>query len=228
MFHLALAILLSTHSHALSTPDPKNDPAPEEAKQEGFLVELENGTQFMLKDISISDETDFAAELDHNPDLQTVVTAIYENAEALRDDEFPSREAGNGRRRSGPVTRRVRYTNRGILGPKGAWPVAKGACAAVTGEASFYGGGEKLKKLTADGSRFDTNALKAAHRTLPIGTRVTVTNLANGKVVSNVVINDRGPAVETGRELDVTSAVAKKLDFVLQGHTKISFRFCRG
>ncbi len=230
---ILLALALSSHAHAARTPDPVDDPVqlkPDTTmpSPEGFLVELEDGTQLLIKSPVATEENDFSAELDHNPELKIAVAAIFEKEDAYRDDDYPSREASNGRRRGGPVLRRQRYTNRGILGPKGAWPIAKGACATVNGEASFYGGGEKLKPLRADGTRFNTNSLAAAHRTLPIGTRVTVTNLANGKVVSNVIINDRGPAIETGRELDVTSAVAKQLDFIRQGHTKITFRFCRG
>jgi rare lipoprotein A len=59
------------------------------------------------------------------------------------------------------------------------------------GLASWYGKRHHGKR-TASGQRFDMNALTAAHRTLPFGTRVEVTNLANGRAVI-LVINDRGP-----------------------------------
>jgi len=62
---------------------------------------------------------------------------------------------------------------------------------------------------TANGDRFDRNALTAAHRTLPLGTRVLVTNLGNGRAVE-VRINDRGPAV-AGRIIDVSYAAARAL-----------------
>ena len=82
------------------------------------------------------------------------------------------------------------------------------------GVASFYGR-EWNGHRTASGERFDPDALTAAHRTLPFGTRVKVTNLENGRHVI-VRINDRGPFVR-GRVLDLSRAGAKKLDFLASG-----------
>src|SRR5512141_873697 len=59
------------------------------------------------------------------------------------------------------------------------------------GMASYYGKGLQGKK-TADGETFDKNQISAAHPTYPLGTRLKVTNLRNGRAV-NVRINDRGP-----------------------------------
>jgi rare lipoprotein A len=73
------------------------------------------------------------------------------------------------------------------------------------GLASFYGNGSE----TASGERFNADELTAAHRTLPFGTRVRVTNHSNGRSVV-VRINDRGPFV-TGRIIDVTPAAAHAL-----------------
>ncbi|MDF1823466.1 MAG: septal ring lytic transglycosylase RlpA family protein [Verrucomicrobiales bacterium] len=68
---------------------------------------------------------------------------------------------------------------------------------------------------TASGERFSNSAQTAAHKTLPMGTMVKVTNLANGR--SEVVrINDRGPFTP-GRVVDVSIGVAGKLDFVGRG-----------
>ncbi len=64
-------------------------------------------------------------------------------------------------------------------------------------------------KKTASGERFDMNGLTAAHRTLPFGTRLRVTNLENGKSVM-VRVNDRGPFAKD-RILDVSKAAAKEL-----------------
>jgi rare lipoprotein A len=86
------------------------------------------------------------------------------------------------------------------------------------GVASFYGR-EWNGHRTASGERFDPNALTAAHRTLPFGTRVKVTNLENGRHII-VRINDRGPFVR-GRVLDLSRAAAKKLDFVATGTTTV-------
>jgi peptidoglycan lytic transglycosylase len=64
---------------------------------------------------------------------------------------------------------------------------------------------------TASGEKLDPGALTAAHRTLPFGTKVKVTNKSNGHSVT-VTINDRGPFVR-GRLIDVTPAAAKALGF---------------
>ncbi|HUR71776.1 MAG TPA: septal ring lytic transglycosylase RlpA family protein [Candidatus Limnocylindrales bacterium] len=83
-----------------------------------------------------------------------------------------------------------------------------------TGEASSYGRGFEGKK-TANGEKFDKNDLTAAHPTLPLGTKATVTNLENGKSV-DVRINDRGPYVK-GRDIDVSQGAAKELDMDKNG-----------
>lgn len=83
-----------------------------------------------------------------------------------------------------------------------------------TGEASSYGQGSH-GKTTANGEKFDKNNLTAAHPTLPLGTKATVTNLENGKSV-DVRINDRGPYVK-GRDIDVSEGAAKQLDMTKSG-----------
>jgi rare lipoprotein A len=77
----------------------------------------------------------------------------------------------------------------------------------MAGIASVYWSGHK----TASGQRLNTGALTAAHRSLPFGTPVTVTNKKNGKSVV-VTINDRGPFVR-GRVIDLTPAGARALGF---------------
>lgn len=83
------------------------------------------------------------------------------------------------------------------------------------GKASWY----KLRGTTASGERADPSGMTAAHRTLPFGTLVDVTNLANGKTV-RVRINDRGP-YSKGRVIDVTQRAAKELGFVNRGITRV-------
>ncbi|MBD1548288.1 septal ring lytic transglycosylase RlpA family protein [Roseibium aggregatum] len=83
------------------------------------------------------------------------------------------------------------------------------------GKASWYA----LTSMTASGERADPNVLAAAHRTLPFGTLVKVSNLRNGREIT-VRINDRGPFVK-GRVIDVTKAVAHKLGFLPQGVAKV-------
>ena len=78
--------------------------------------------------------------------------------------------------------------------------------------ASFY----SYDRATASGERFDKNALKAAHLTLPFGSIVNVVNRRNGKSVV-VEINDRGPAKWTGRTIDLTRAAAKRIGMIEQG-----------
>lgn len=83
-----------------------------------------------------------------------------------------------------------------------------------TGKASFYA--DKFEgKPTASGEKYKHNKLTAAHKTLPFGTKVKVTNTANNQSVE-VVINDRGPYVE-GRVIDLSKAAAEALGFINQG-----------
>ncbi len=82
------------------------------------------------------------------------------------------------------------------------------------GLASYYGH-QYHGRTTANGETYDENQLTAAHRTLPFGTRVRVTNLENGKTVL-LRINDRGPFVD-GRIIDVSWRGAQDLDFVREG-----------
>jgi len=83
------------------------------------------------------------------------------------------------------------------------------------GLASFYAEGSK----TASGEKFDGQKLTAAHRTLPFGTQVRVTNVANGRSVT-VRINDRGPFVR-GRVVDVSYLAAKTLGMTGRGIAKV-------
>lgn len=83
------------------------------------------------------------------------------------------------------------------------------------GTASYYAAKFDGRR-TASGERFDNAAMTAAHRTLPFGTLVRVTNVANGKSVI-VRINDRGP-FSAGRMIDVSRAAASELGLVARGH----------
>jgi rare lipoprotein A len=83
-----------------------------------------------------------------------------------------------------------------------------------TGKASFYA--DKFEGgPTASGEKYRHNKLTGAHKTLPFGTKVKVTNIANNQSVE-VVINDRGPWVEN-RIIDLSKSAAEKLGFVNQG-----------
>jgi rare lipoprotein A len=86
---------------------------------------------------------------------------------------------------------------------------------ASQGIASFYTEGTQ----TASGEKYDTNQLTAAHPTLPFGTKLRVTNVANGQSVT-VRINDRGPYVP-GRVVDVSYSAARTLGMVGGGVAKV-------
>lgn len=98
------------------------------------------------------------------------------------------------------------------------------AHAGQVGKASWYGPGFHGKK-TASGQRFNQNAMTAAHRRLPLGTKARVTNLKNGKAVE-VVINDRGP-YKGGRVIDLSRAAAQKLAMVGSGIAPVRVQVVR-
>ena len=88
----------------------------------------------------------------------------------------------------------------------------------ISGAASWYGG-KFHGRLTANGERYDMNELTAAHKTLPFGTKVKVTNSANGKSVV-VRINDRGPFV-AGRTIDLSRGAATAVGMLGSGVAKV-------
>lgn len=87
-----------------------------------------------------------------------------------------------------------------------------------TGTASYYGARHHGKR-TASGEPFDQHGLSAAHRELPFGTRVQVTNLSNDKTVV-VRINDRGPHTR-GRLIDLSRAAAEQLGMLRSGTARV-------
>jgi rare lipoprotein A len=96
-------------------------------------------------------------------------------------------------------------------------PTSSGDTATSTqqrGRISIYGNDFAGRK-TASGELFDPSALTMAHRTLPFGTRVRVTNLENQRSVE-VVVNDRGPFVP-GRIADLSEAAARRIGMVADG-----------
>jgi rare lipoprotein A len=93
--------------------------------------------------------------------------------------------------------------------------IAIGSAHAESGKAAFYSGGR-----TASGEVTGPAGLTAAHRTLPFGTRVLVTNTRNGKTVV-VRIVDRGP-YGRGRIIDLSRAAARQLDMIDSGIAAVS------
>ena len=88
----------------------------------------------------------------------------------------------------------------------------------VIGHASWYGE-EFARRPTASGERYDPFKLTGAHRTLPLGSRVRVTNLLNGRSVM-VTINDRGPYIPR-REIDLSYGAARVLGMVRRGVARV-------
>lgn len=88
----------------------------------------------------------------------------------------------------------------------------------IQGKASFYGS-EFNGRKTANGEIYDETALTAAHRTLPFGTVLRVTNLRNGLSVI-VRINDRGP-FHPDRVIDLSKNAAEEIDLITHGVTDI-------
>jgi rare lipoprotein A len=104
-------------------------------------------------------------------------------------------------------------------------PAAPGSAAppgtVETGEASWYGERHQGRR-TANGERYDMYRLTAAHPSLPLGTKVLVTNLQNGRSVE-VRVNDRGPTV-AGRIIDLSYAAAQRLGAIAAGTIPVSVR----
>ena len=93
------------------------------------------------------------------------------------------------------------------------------AASVETGKASFYSTSCNGGNKTASGQKLRNDAMTMAHKTLPFGTKVMVTNQKNGKSVE-CVVTDRGPFIR-GRIIDVTIGVARKLGFVKSGITTV-------
>lgn len=95
------------------------------------------------------------------------------------------------------------------------------------GLASWYGPGFH-NRPTSSGERFDQEAMTAAHRSLPLGTRVRVTNLQNGRSVE-VRINDRGPFKDESRRIiDLSYRAARELRVVGPGTARVEVRALGG
>ncbi|HEX4893498.1 MAG TPA: septal ring lytic transglycosylase RlpA family protein [Hyphomicrobiaceae bacterium] len=121
--------------------------------------------------------------------------------------ETSARSAGSKSRRAEATTSRrtksARSSNRAA--------VAAASGGGSTGMASYYWPPQRV----ASGGWFNPNAMTAAHKTLPFGTRVRVTHLGNGRSV-DVTINDRGPYIR-GRIIDLSRAAAGVIGMQQQG-----------
>lgn len=92
------------------------------------------------------------------------------------------------------------------------------------GKASYYH--DKFHgRMTASGTIFNQNEMTCAHKTLPFGTKLEVTNLSNNKTVV-VTVTDRGPFIE-GRHIDLSYAAAEKLGFINKGVQRVNFEIIK-
>jgi len=138
-------------------------------------------------------------------------SVVTQKSELLTASRQASLE--QNRKTSFVTNRRVAVTRKHT--PYASHKNAAEAQLASHGLASFYTEGTQ----TANGERFDTHELTAAHRTLPFGTRLRVTNVATGRSVT-VRVNDRGPFVP-GRVVDVSHSAAETLGIVGGGIAKV-------
>ena len=114
----------------------------------------------------------------------------------------------------------VERADRPASPPPAPGPAPERVVRVFEGKAIWYGGKWHGKK-TASGERFDKEALTAAHRSLPFGTRVRVTSVASGRQVV-VRINDRGPyGRDRRRIIDVSEAAARALEFGKRGSIRV-------
>ncbi len=103
----------------------------------------------------------------------------------------------------------------------GPRPPRSGGAWSERGVASWYGPGFHGRQ-TANGERYDMEAMTAAHKTLPFGTMVEVRNLDNGRT-ARVRINDRGPFVR-GRIIDLSRAAARAIEMLGPGTARVEIR----
>lgn len=111
-----------------------------------------------------------------------------------------------------------------FIHPQPVTPAFAATAGVLAGTASWYGRHWQGRK-TASGKRFDPGRLTAAHRSLPLNTRVRVTNLENAKSVT-VLINDRGPYVR-GRVIDLSTAAARRLGMIKEGLAPVRIEVVR-
>jgi rare lipoprotein A len=107
-----------------------------------------------------------------------------------------------------PANSATRSEHRAALHPPVVSKTQPGVARTQVGTASRYGRAH-AGRLTASGARFDPDAMTCAHKTLPLGSVVKITDIATGKAVS-VTVTDRGPYVR-GRIVDLSDKAAREL-----------------
>lgn len=117
------------------------------------------------------------------------------------------------------VNRRIRFSS--LLLALSFLPMTQAHAIISDGIASYYGDRFNGRR-TASGERFNMHGLTAAHRTLEFGTRVMVTNKANGRSVE-VTINDRGPYAR-GRTIDLSKGAAREIGMLGSGVARVELK----
>jgi rare lipoprotein A len=142
-----------------------------------------------------------ASSEDYTPQRRT-------RAVEATDEDRPQRRSRTARTERSTVAR-------GSIASGSSSSGASSGSGGSIGMASYYWQGQRV----ASGGMFNPNAMTAAHKTLPFGTRVRVTHMGNGRSV-DVTINDRGPFV-AGRIIDLSRAAASAINMTGQGVAKI-------
>lgn len=119
----------------------------------------------------------------------------------------------------GPASQRANVQTAGVTPSASPAPQPKGSGKVLRGQASYYHNSLKGRP-TASGEPYDPRKLTAANRTLPLGTKLRVTRLDNGKSVV-VRVNDRGPFGSRRRILDLSRAAAEQLDMIRVGVAQV-------
>lgn len=148
----------------------------------------------LIASLFIGCTTPFRAPMPQTADLQA--PQVHKNANAPYNRSYSVRGQTYH-----PMRTAVGYSEKGI--------------------ASWYG--TESGNRTAMGTRFNPHNLTAAHKTLPLPTKVKVTNLRNGRSV-NVIVNDRGP-FRKNRLIDLSYGAAKKIGMEKQGLTKVKVEY---
>ena len=170
------------------------------AEQRGLYGEERSGRyeKKRLARAAISDEEDF----DYRPRRK------------LRSDKRASNAAARKSRGERKV-RHVAVERTHVRSPRWTQRSVSSTGSGQSGMASYYWQGQRV----ASGGWFNPNAMTAAHKTLPFGTRVRVTHAGSGRSV-DVVINDRGPYV-AGRIIDLSKAAASAIGMTSQGVARV-------
>lgn len=204
--------------------DYKTETRKDDAIYEGetrVVTKGEKGEKTIVKKVSTTDGKVTGEEVVKEEVTKEPVTEVVAKGTKKRPAEEPKNaepKSENVSKDSGDAPKQSRK-KRSESAPQGG----KAVSGVRSCGASFYGNGDGTDGgPTASGERFNTHAYTAAHKSLPFGTRVRVTNKANGRSVV-VRINDRGPYVG-GRCLDLSYAAMKSIGGVSSGVARVDWQ----